>query len=88
VTDITLRVVAGALMGPVPNLGDGVNFNVGAPGAGISDGLGYGIVPGNRLDVTMNGIGMEFPFLPTPHDGRSRRHLDCVQNTGAPCIEP
>jgi hypothetical protein len=88
VTDITLRVVAGALLGPVPNLGDGVNFNVGAPGAGTSDGLGYGIVPGNRLDVTMNGIAMEFPFLPTPHDGRNRRHLDCVQNTGAPCIEP
>ncbi len=32
VTDIVLRVVAGALLGPVPNLGDGVNFNSGAPG--------------------------------------------------------
>jgi len=37
--------------------------------------------------VTLNGIAKEFPYLPTPYDGRSRRHIDCVQNTGAPCIE-
>jgi hypothetical protein len=36
VTDIALRVVAGALLGPVPNLGDGVNFNIGAPGTNVT----------------------------------------------------
>ncbi len=61
VTDIALRVVAGALLGPVPNLGDGVNFNIGAPGS----------------NLTANGIATQFPFLPTPHDGRNRRHIDC-----------
>lgn len=61
VTDVALRVVAGILTNPaVPNLGDGVNFNVGSVGS-------------NR---TANGIAMEFPFLPTPHDGRDRRHID------------
>lgn len=77
VTDIALRVVAGALLGPVPSLGDGVNFNIGAPGAGVADGPGYGSIPGNRLDTTRNGIAGEFPFLPTAHDGRNRRHIDC-----------
>ncbi len=61
VTDIALRVVAGALLGPVPNLGDGVNFNIGASGANLTD----------------NGIYTVFPFLPTPHDGRNRQHIDC-----------
>jgi hypothetical protein len=79
VTDIALRVVAGALLGPVPNLGDGVNFNIRAPGAGVSDGPGYGSVPGNHLDTTVNGIAAEFPFLPKPHDGRNRRHIDCTE---------
>lgn len=61
VTDVALRVVAGILTNPaVPNLGDGVNFNVGAVGN----------------QKTPNGIAMEFPFLPTPHDGRDRRHID------------
>ena len=61
VTDVALRVVAGILTNPaVPNLGDGVNFNVGSVG-------------GNR---TANGIAKEFPFLPTPFDGRDRRHID------------
>lgn len=84
VTDIVLRVAAGALLGPVPNLGDGVNFNIGAPGAGMSDGLGnYG--SGGMLDVTTNGIAGEFPFLPTPHDGRNRRHIDCGETGGNPC---
>jgi hypothetical protein len=85
VTDIALRVVAGALLGPVPNLGDGVNFNIGAPGAGVSDGPGYGSVPGNHLDTTANGIAAEFPFLPTPHDGRNRRHIDCREPGAQPC---
>ena len=67
--------------------GDGVNFLGGAPGAGTSDGPGYGTIPGNRLDVTPNGIAKEFPYLPTPYDGRGRRHIDCVQYTGAPCVE-
>jgi len=60
VTDIALRVVAGALLGPVPFLGDGVNFNIGVPGT----------------NVTGNGIYTVFPFLPTPNDGRNRRHID------------
>ena len=85
VTDIALRVVAGALLGPVPNLGDGVNFNIRAPGAGVSDGPGYGSVPGNHLDTTANGIAAEFPFLPTPHDGRNRRHIDCREPGAQPC---
>lgn len=61
VTDIALRVVAGALLGPVPALGDGVNFNIGATGS----------------NLTPNGIYKVFPYLPTPFDGRNRRHIDC-----------
>jgi Domain of unknown function (DUF4331) len=57
VTDIALRAVAGVLLGPVPCLGDGVNFNrvrLGTP------------------DVTAgNNISTAFPFLPTPNSGRS-----------------
>lgn len=87
VTDIAIRVVGGDLY-TVNHAGDGVNFLGGAPGAGFGDGPGYGAIPGNRLDVTKNGIAKEFPYLPTPYDGRGRRHIDCVQNTGAPCIEP
>jgi len=70
VTDIVLRVVAGALLGPVPNLGDGVNFNIGAPGS----------------NVTFNGIYRNFPYLPTPHDGRNRRHIDCDEAGANPCF--
>ena len=44
-----------------PRLGDGVNFNIGAESS----------------FVTANGIYTVFPFLPTPHAGRSPRHLDC-----------
>jgi Domain of unknown function (DUF4331) len=86
VTDIALRVVGGAnyIAG---RAGDGVNFLGGAPSAGVNDGPGYGVISGNRLDVTLNGIAKEFPYLPTPYDGRNRRHIDCVQYTGAPCIE-
>ncbi len=61
VTDVALRVVAGILTNPdVPNLGDGVNFNIGAVGS----------------NKTANGIATVFPFLPTPFDGRDRRHID------------
>lgn len=61
VTDVALRVVSGVLLGTGNNrLGDGVNFNIGAPGT----------------DVTANGIKRSFPFLPTPFDGRDRRHID------------
>ncbi|MDR4468545.1 MAG: DUF4331 domain-containing protein, partial [Nitrospira sp.] len=61
VTDVALRVVGGVLTNPaVPNLGDGVNFNVGSVGS----------------KKTANGIATEFPFLPTPFDGRDRRHID------------
>lgn len=84
VTDIALRVVAGALFGPVPALGDGVNFNINAPGAGVTDGPGYGSL-GNHLDTTKNGIAIEFPYLPTPHDGRNRRHIDCNEAKGQRC---
>jgi hypothetical protein len=60
-TDVVLRVAAGILTNPsVPNLGDGINFNIGSVG-------------GNK---TANGIATVFPFLPTPHDGRDRRHID------------
>ena len=69
VTDIALRVVAGALLGPVPALGDGVNFNIGAPGT----------------NITANGIATDFPFLPTPFDGRNRRHIDCGETGANPC---
>jgi hypothetical protein len=86
VTDIALRVVGGANY--IAGLaGDGVNFLGGAPGAGVNDGAGYGAIAGNRLDVTPNGLAKEFPYLPTPYDGLGRRHIDCVQSTGAPCIE-
>ena len=63
VTDIALRVVAGFLLDPAgtPRLGDGTNFNVGAEGG----------------NLTANGIYTGFPYLPTPHDGRNRRHVDC-----------
>ncbi len=61
VTDIALRAVGGALINTgVPALGDGVNFNIGSPSS----------------DITPNGIAVAFPFLPTPHDGRNRRHID------------
>ncbi|MGH7235846.1 MAG: DUF4331 domain-containing protein [Nitrospiraceae bacterium] len=69
VTDLALRVVAGALLGPVPSLGDGVNFNIGAPGT----------------NITGNGIYEVFPFLPTPYDGRDRRHIDCGEAGANPC---
>ena len=72
VTDIVLRVVAGKLLGvPTGNLllGDGVNFNIGAQGS----------------NVTANGIATVFPYLPTPHDGRNRRHIDCSEVGANPC---
>jgi hypothetical protein len=69
VTDIVLRVVAGALLGSVPRLGDGVNFNIGAMGSNLTD----------------NGIYTVFPFLPTPHDGRNRQHIDCDEAGANPC---
>ncbi len=84
VTDIAIRVVGGTNY--IDNrAGDGVNFLDNAPGAGTSDGPGYGAIPGNRLDVTLNGIAKEFPFLPTPYDGRNRRHIDCGETGGNPC---
>ena len=72
VTDIALRVVAGKLIGtPEGNLalGDGVNFNIGTEGS----------------NVTANGIYTVFPYLPTPHDGRNRRHIDCGEPLAIPC---
>lgn len=49
--------------------GDGVNFLEGAPGS----------------NLTANGIYKVFPFLPTPHDGRNRRHIDCGETGANPC---
>ena len=63
VTDIAIRVVGG--LNYIANkAGDGVNFLAGAPG-----------VVGT--DITANGIAKNFPFLPTPYDGKNRRHVDC-----------
>jgi hypothetical protein len=71
VTDIALRVVAGFLLNPAgtPRLGDGVNFNIGAEGS----------------HLTANGIYTVFPYLPTPHDGRNRRHIDCGEPLANSC---
>ena len=50
-------------------VGDGVNFLDNAPGS----------------NVTANGIATQFPYLPTPHDGRNRQHLDCGELGANPC---
>jgi Domain of unknown function (DUF4331) len=63
VTDIAIRVVGGNNF-IAARAGDGVNFLEGAPG-----------VVG--VDITANGIAKNFPFLPTPYDGKNRRHIDC-----------
>ncbi len=49
--------------------GDGVNFLQGAQGS----------------NLTPNGIYKVFPFLPTPYDGRNRRHIDCGEPGANPC---
>ncbi|MCI0467711.1 MAG: DUF4331 domain-containing protein [Beijerinckiaceae bacterium] len=76
VTDIAIRVVGGTNY--IANrVGDGTNFLAGAPG-----------VVGQ--DITANGIAKNFPFLPTPYDGKNRRHVDCNE-TGPgqnPCGPP
>jgi len=70
VTDIALRVVAGILVNAnTPRLGDGTNFNIGAEGS----------------NLTANGIYTVFPYLPTPHDGRNRRHIDCGEPLANSC---
>jgi hypothetical protein len=53
-------------------VGDGVNFLQGAEGS----------------NLTSNGIYKVFPFLPTPYDGRQRRHIDCGEPGGNPCGLP
>lgn len=69
VTDITVRVVGGTNYINA-HIGDGVNFLAGAPG-----------VVG--VDITANGIARNFPFLPTPYDGK------CSAGQGAnPCSPP
>ena len=69
VTDITLRVVGGTNY-IAARIGDGVNFLAGAPG-----------VVG--VDITANGIAENFPFLPTPYDGK------CSAGQGSnPCVPP
>jgi len=76
VTDIAIRVVGGTNY-IAARAGDGVNFLAGAPG-----------VVG--VDITANGIARNFPFLPTPYDGKNRRHADCDETgPGAnPCGVP
>jgi hypothetical protein len=69
VTDIALRVVAGALTGPVPCLGDGVNFN--RVRSGTPD-----VVAGKNISTV-------FPFLPTPNPGRSPA-VPLVEGPNAP----
>jgi hypothetical protein len=73
VTDIAIRVVGGVNFIKA-HAGDGVNFLAGAPGT-----VG--------VDITANGIARNFPFLPTPYDGRNRRHVDCDETGpgGNPC---
>lgn len=66
VTDIAIRVVGGQNY-ITARAGDGVNFLAGAPG-----------VVG--VDITANGIARTFPFLPTPYDGKNRRHVDCGES--------
>lgn len=76
VTDIAIRVVGGKNY-IAAKAGDGVNHLAGAPG-----------VVGR--DITANGIAKSFPFLPTPYDGKNRRHVDCGETgPGAnPCGAP
>jgi len=73
VTDIVVRVVGGTNYINA-HIGDGVNFLAGAPG-----------VVG--VDITANGIARNFPFLPTPYDGKNRVHADCGETGpgGNPC---
>jgi hypothetical protein len=74
VTDIVVRVVGGKNY--IANrIGDGVNFLEGAPGK-----VG--------VDITANGIARNFPFLPTPYDGKNRRHIDCGEPGANPCGSP
>lgn len=76
VTDIAIRVVGGNNY-IANHVGDGVNFLADAPGT-----VG--------VDITKNGIARQFPFLPTPHDGKTRQHVDCdEQGPGSnPCGVP
>jgi hypothetical protein len=73
VTDVAIRVVGGVNYINA-RAGDGVNFLAGAPGT-----VG--------VDITANGIAKTFPFLPSPYDGRNRRHVDCGETGpgGNPC---
>jgi len=69
VTDIVVRVVGGNNY-IANHIGDGVNFLAGAPGK-----VG--------VDITANGIAKNFPFLPTPYDGK------CTAGQGSnPCVAP
>jgi hypothetical protein len=80
VTDTVVRVVGGTNY-IAARIGDGVNFLAGAPGAGLPQG------PGNMMGTNARGIAKEFPFLPTPYDGKNRRHVDCDETGpgGNPC---
>jgi hypothetical protein len=73
VTDIAIRVVGGKNY-IANHVGDGVNFLAGAPGT-----VG--------VDITATGIAKNFPFLPTPYDGKNRVHVDCGETGpgGNPC---
>lgn len=61
--------VVGGELYTVNRAGDGVNFLQGAQGS----------------NLTANGIYKVFPYLPTPYDGRNRRHADCGEAGQNPC---
>jgi hypothetical protein len=61
--------VVGGDLYTVNRAGDGVNFLQGAQGS----------------KLTANGIYKVFPYLPTPYDGRNRRHADCGEAGQNPC---
>ncbi len=40
---------------------------------------------GDGVGISEKGITADFPFLPTPFDGRNRRHIDCGEADASPC---
>jgi hypothetical protein len=40
---------------------------------------------GDGVGIQEQGITPTFPFLPTPYDGRNRRHVDCDEADANPC---
>ena len=45
-----------------------------------------GLILDENLELLFTrGIYTVFPYLPTPHDGRNRRHIDCGEPLANPC---